>query len=313
MFATAIVLSTNAFAQNNVKKSLDNFISNRNIKFTSKISETKDPVSNKLISKCNIYKFTMPSKDNPITYFDNIYNAFEKDKDLAYWSIRQDANTPDRETWNIIYGNDGEYITIGESDSKNVLAMNVIDRNDTTCRYSYILEWMTDKKENHIVGDIMFLYGKMPNKKKSKLGILGFPFFDDRESHDTKINGTRINDDTLFYNIDGKQQSMIIPKLKYGTLKNRLMTDDSDYEDNDSDNTTAGWLSKFGVLTNMYGGNGILSSSIVSKIVDLCKRSKGVISPKEKTLCIDRLREMKQKTKDKFQKGLIDEAIDYLQ
>jgi hypothetical protein len=317
MLFTTVILPIKTFAQDNVKKSLNDFITSDDAKFTNKISEIKDPKTNRLLSMCNVYKFSIPPKINPMDIFESIYNAFEKDHDMAYWTLRQDANSPQKETNNMIYGDDGNYITIGVSANQNVLAMNVVDKIDSTHRYSYILEWMKDEKTHNTIGDVIFLYGKIPQKNISKQESLNpqnlseIKEFYLQDKNHLKYN---IEGDSLFFEENGKKQYVLIPNLNYDKFENTIKMRNYDIDgNNENDKTTVGWLSKFNVLKNMYSGNeSSLSSSIVARMVDLCKRSKNMLNIREKSLCIESIQEMKQKTKDKFQKGLLDEAIDYL-
>ena len=305
IFAAIMALPIKNFAQDNVKASLKAFISNDDIKFTSKISEIKDPKTNHIMSMCNVYNFSIPKNDESY-YFEDIYKAFEKDHDVAYWSIRQDANSAKRETYNLIYGDDGAYITVGAIENQNLLVMNVIDKTDSTHRYSYALEWIADDKSKKINGAVIFIYGKIPNKKQTSI----------YQNNPFNNNSFNMNGDTIFYKLDGKEYRILRPKL------DNDMTNSFEYfknygihENNENnENTTVGWLSKFNVLKNLYKGDeSTLNYSIVAKINDLCKRSGKLLSKREKSLCIESLEEMKQKTKDKFQKGLLDEAIDYIQ
>lgn len=305
IFAAIMALPINIYAQDNVKASLKAFISNDDIKLTSKISEIKDPKTNHIMSMCNVYNFSIPRNDESY-YFDDIYHAFEKDHDVAYWSIRQDANSAKRETYNLIYGDDGAYITVGAMQNQNLLVMNVIDKTDSTHRYSYALEWIADDKSKKINGAVIFIYGKLPNKKQPSID----------ENNPFNNNSFKMNGDTIFYNLDGKEYKMLRPKFnKDMAVPSEYLNNYGSHENNENnENTTVGWLSKFNVLKNLYKGDeSTLSYSIVAKINDLCKRSEKLLSKREKALCKESLEEMKQKTKDKFQKGLLDEAIDYIQ
>lgn len=304
IFAAIVALPINIIAQDNVKASLKAFISNDDIKFTSKISEIKDPKTNHIMSMCNVYNFSI-SRNDESYYFDDIYKAFEKDQDVAYWSIRQDANSAKRETYNLIYGDDGAYITVGAMQNQNLLVMNVVDKTDSTHRYSYVLEWIADDKSKKINGAVIFIYGKIPNKKQPSI----------YENNPFNNNFFKMNGDTIFYNLDGKEYKMLRPNFnKDMTVPSEFLNNYSCHENNENnENTTVGWLSKFNVLKNLYKGDeSTLNYSIVAKINDLCKRSGKLLSKREKELCTESLEEMKQKTKDKFQKGLLDESIDYI-
>lgn len=302
IFAAIMTLSMESFAQDNVKKSLNCFISDERISFTNTTSELKDLKTNRLKSMCNVYKFSIPK--SKIYYFDDIYKAFEKDHDVAYWSVRQDASSIKHEAWNLAYGEDNAYITVGALNNQNVLAMNVIDKMDSTYRYSYVLEWINDSYSKKINGAVMFLYGKIPNKK-----VIASSQNSQLFNKNYKIDG-----DTITYTINGKEYKIGIPKLDKNMAKQLENINDYEFNDNaNNEDTTVGWLSKFNVLKNIYKGDeSTLSYSIVARINDLCKHSGKLLSARKKLLCIDSLEEMKQKTKDKFQKGLLDEAIDYL-
>jgi hypothetical protein len=80
-----------------------------------------------------------------------------------------------------------------------------------------------------------------------------------------------------------------------------------------SENPKVDLLTKFNVMKNKYKGNDeTLSSTIAASMVELCKNNARLLNKDEKKLCISSLQEMQKKTKDKFQKGLLEEAMNYL-
>lgn len=304
LLAVFIAMPAGISAQENFKKSLNDFISNRKIKFASKVSEIKDPQTNQIISMFDVYGFKISKSKK--SYFDKIYEAFEKDHSSAYWSMRQDEGAPHQQAIAAVYGDNGAYVTVGANSTANTLVMNEVDKNNSTHRYSYILEWTKDIISNKIVGNVIFLYGKIPQSNNSS----------GKWKYNGPSNSTyRIKGDSIWVDLDGQKFSMDLSGqgVDVGAMKKIVPFKKFNSDEGENDATTISWLSKFNILKNMYqGDDSALSSTIIAKINDLCKHGGKILSAREKALCVESLEEMKRKTNDKFQKGLLDEAIGYL-
>lgn len=99
---------------------------------------------------------------------------------------------------------------------------------------------------------------------------------------------------------------------KFSTANQSIIT--QDLGNTDSDLATQAWLSAFNSFKNMYMDDhqSTTRNTVVPQIVSLCKRADKGLTKLEKNLCIESLCDMKKQTKDKFQIGLLDEAIDYM-
>lgn len=334
--AALSLLPCQAMAQENVKKAFNEFLSSK-ITINLKLSSRKDPATGRLVSQCNLYDFVAPESKRDL--IDKICNAFEKDRDVAYWSLIQGAHSSKQEVWNLLYGDDpNNYITVGDKEGYSVVAMNVLDGKDH--RYSYAMEWRDQPYNSVITGTLMILYGKMPNQKTT----YSFPNTGDSIVSWSVDVGDKYNDrlemngkDSITWNVNGKKYSIPYSgKLDQSTISAIASKQDSifrlirPYLGNDSlvdqtlimnhigntasSTSTEIWLSMFNNLRSMFNDNSSPSmrSSIVPQIVSLCRKADGKLTKREKKLCTESILDMKKQTKDKFQLGLLDEALDYL-
>ena len=246
-----------------------------------------------------IYCFT--TSDNSVV--NDMIRAFDADRAQAYSFVRHDAG--DDKLSYAVYYNEDDTELIGRDKHDNYLLLSTLDPEDESdsYRYCYVMEWKDDNSGG-TAGRIIKTYAPKPRASRLKLNQL--------------LPGISAND------LDGLADSLGIllkelPSLdslkRLGTVGElQRLFGDGDYDEPGDD---VEWLTAFNHYRNAFkraAERGSSSAtSYATSILKLCKRAGAVhLSDSERSLCRKTLKELQKSTRDKFDRGLLDEAINLL-
>lgn len=327
LFITILMAALMAFftafgcaAQENVSKAFNKFIQEiaqgKNIYTMCKSIDYRDKVSGDVTGVCLVNEFNITSSDKHL--ITDLTQAMTHDSENAYHSASGKADSKGV-TYAIAYGTGkNDFELIGADDDMNFMVVCFKDKRQSDFRTSYAIEWKQDNV-GHYIGKIYKIFGKKPDdlinssnsnssRKSTRLySNVGSSFSLDVDSLiDLKgLNGL----DTLQF-MNG-QLKMLNDKL--GNGYNFRMYSNSSHNDN-IDNTT--WLTTFAMYCNKFKDKVKSSPNkgavYATELLQLCKQADNVITPSEKKLCINYLKECKKCSNDTFVTGLIDEAIKWL-
>lgn len=342
LFVAALAMvSLAASAQEHISKAIDTFGGN-----TAKYgiwNKTEDNGEKGAYSV--IYKFKLPKKDDK--KLDFLRKAFYEDVSSAYDVFKKNADDTSKSNRLIAYGDDlDKQLKLGwptYKSGRNYLFMFVDDKNKPDYRYVYGLEWY--KAGKNVEGRVVKIYSMNPQKTAEK-GMKNFDkFLKDFDiskemgstfkmpsfmGDDIKIdkNGLTMNNGTLEMD-NGKtimksgKKSVVIErdgtvKMDDGTgnivvvdSKGNVVSQEGENIMNNDPIQQFGNL-RAAYMNNLREGNidnTTLLTGLANSILDLCKKKGQQMTSAEKQLCTEGLKEMQEKTQDKFIKGIFGVAI----
>lgn len=285
----AFVAAVAAQAQGNITKAIDAFISNKdvieNLTLSSRVEEDKDGSGN----KCKFYHYTFSLPTSKTKLFTPLRTAFMKDAPKAYSVYTKSAGTSSYNTERIAYGQNLERsIEFGAKSDHNYLLMLVRDPQDSLRRSVYALVWYDDKKKDTFNGDIFQIYSRAPRKvdsRKSKTYIVKSKKYGDIDLSGLDFDKKDLNLENLGAYLDG---------------------DGSVYNSTDKVSSGTEFLQRFGNFRAMYlrsienDASLEYRTALVNRIVRFVEENKKVLSRDDKYVCYSGLKELKEKTKDKY-------------
>lgn len=318
----AIMLPAAAAAQENINKAIEEFgadVSRNCIKMSRLEKDTTKAYA-------RTYQFVLPKKSED--RLEPIKKAFYRDAADAYEVFAKGETDNSKKNMRIAYGDNLEKsFTIGwpfDKAGKNYMFMLFDDKDDSSYRYVYGLEW--EKAGKNIEGTVMKIYSlnpkKVSNVKKMRklrkntfaktysllddsLKIQGLDGIDIDESDDRVVlkseGGTIIVDKNGVYMDDGKGNTTVIGDgIK--TYSNEVADDP---------------ISKFNNLRASYMNNlcegnidnTTLLTGLANYMLKFCKTYGKKMSADERQLCIEGLQEMQERTPDKYIKGIFGLSI----
>lgn len=341
--ALAIILTALpacSFAQKNLQKAIDRFVSNTASNGIYKYTE--DKASDRAADYYYEWGFRLSKTD--LRKIESIRNAFYQDASCAYGLHTKDAGVRGEEQL-IGYGNRLEKkVSFCTHKDRNYIMMYVRDAKDSLRRDVYALVWWKDGGK--IEGTIHHISSYDP-QRASWNGTKIVPR--DRMSNVTNSTGdvrsyrsvstTNYPDGSTLINYGNGNSLLVYPdgttlsRSSAGTEqtfsssttngKNQTIIKGSkDSVPFDSEKLTSGddVLSTFGNLRTAYlkavreQGDDAVKTGLAQYVLRLCKENGSKLSADEKKLCISSIKEMKEKTStDEYIRGLFDLSMKALQ
>lgn len=329
IIAFGLIFPCTINAQYHVERAIKSFASTSQATPIKTLRECNS--SGQLTSLCEIYKFTLSSRDSYL--LEAVINAFEQDEAEAYYTLNEEANAANRRTTAMTYGEEGESVLVGKNPNTNYRVICFIDNQaeQQDRRYGYAAEWEEDDSGN-INGCLVTTYGKKPAGNKKDRTVVKIKDLDFGELE--KLGEL----DSVDWKKLGKEMKGVLGTIARGgaeaieSLKGtgldlsdifdserlRALGDDIYVSSTDINeeqfNDDVTWLTAFNHYRNAFmraaERKSSTTASYATSLLKLCKQASRVsLSDNEKKLCIKSIKEMKKKSKDDFVDGLLDEAI----
>lgn len=293
----AIIAAVAAQAQGNLTKAINAFISHKDVieglTLNSEVEEDKDGSGN----KCMFYHYMFCLPASKAKLFTPLRTAFMKDAPMAYNVYTKSAGASTYNTSNIAYGQNLEHsIQFGSHRDRNYLVMLVRDSQDTLRRSAYALVWYENTKDGTFNGSITRIYSRDPKKtrsKKTKTYVVKSKKYGDIDLSELNFDNKDLNLDNLEKNLDGESMtSYFTDSMSSGTDFLRRFSDYRALYIQSMENDAS--------LT--------YRTTLVNRIVKFVKENKKVLNKSEKTVCINGLKDLKERTKDKYLALLLEDA-----
>lgn len=338
--ALAIILTAlpaSSFAQKNLQKAIDRFVSNTASNGIYKYTE--DKASDRASDYYYQWGFRLPKTD--IRKIETIRNAFYQDASCAYGLHTKDAGVRG-ENQLIGYGSRLEKkVNFCTHKDRNYIMMYVRDAKDSLRRDVYALVWWKDGGRiegtlHHISsydpqraawnGTKMVQRDRTSNVSNGTGNVRSYRSVSTTNYPDgsTLINYGNGNSllvypdgTTLSRSSDGTDQT-----ISSTTVNGKTPTVIKGGVPFDSEKLSTGddVLSMFGNLRAAYlkavreQGDDAVKTGLAQYVLRLCKENGSKLSAEEKKLCISSIKEMKEKTyTDEYIRGLFDLSVKALQ
>lgn len=340
--------TTCAYAQENVDKAMDDFLSHQPSKYINR-STIQFNGPNDFYGE---YEFSLPKKEKK--NFETLKEAFYKDMPDAYEKMDKKAGSKQKRNITIGYGqtlNHNLHIgwpTNGTDD--NILLLFFNDKNNDINRTVYGMVWQEKGKKT--TGKIYKIKSPNPKKWKKDANSATSPQVKVERSvtHITNGDGSKIETGpngtivttksgkivtpgtttttTTTTNTNGKVQSLVT--LDGGSIKiyddGKVSVTDrkgnesilsTGFSSSSSNEYATDPIQKFSnmraaYLENVREGNTNNTSmltGLANSILDFCKKNGKDMNESEKSLCIKGLSEMQNKTPDDYIQGIFSLAI----
>ncbi len=340
--------TTCAYAQENVNKAMDDFLSHQPSKYiyrsTIQYNGTNDFYGE--------YEFTLPKKEKKS--FETLKAAFYKDMPDAYETMDKKAGSKQKKNITIGYGKTLNHnLYIGwptNSTDDNILLLFFNDKDNDINRTVYGMVWQEKGKKT--TGKIYKIKSPNPKKWKKSANSATSPQVKVERSltHITSGDGSKIEtgpNGTIITTKDGKiitpgttvtttttssnngkVQSLVT--LDGGSIKiyddGKVSVTDrkgnesilsTGFSSSSSSEYATDPIQKFSnmraaYLENIKEGNidnTSMLTGLANSILDFCKKNGKDMNESEKSLCIKGLSEMQNKTPDDYIKGIFSLAI----
>lgn len=307
LLAIMLLTSASANAQSKIDRQIRNIVENGYARQTKAMQEMDS--MGITTGRCEIYRLEIPQSQSRM--LDDILEALDNEQKNAYYQLMENADSPNRRTTALTYGNEGESVIIGSDPEMNYRVICFVDPDRDNYRTGYAIEWADN--DGQIDGRIVTTYGTRPSAKKS-LGRI-----DDLGEFDLSKLGEILPEAIKTIKVIGKDDLKKLGDLEglkdlgdyLGILTGEMEVDDEEATDD------VQWLTQFNHYRNAFlravERNSSTAASYATNILKLCKKAnKANLSANEKKLCIKNIKEMRKKTKDTFLQGLLDEASDLL-
>ena len=284
-----------ANAQENLKKAIDNFVNDADLKQYNTGSSAQDynnGENNKTTSFVRQYDYSLPH--DKMQALTKLIAAFDKDKGKAYSVYTRNENQSDETLATVAYGDKLERSMLyGSFKDRNYRLMFVHDEQDSLRRYAYALVWWKDMSLGLTNVHIDEFYSLDPQKSRTIA-----------EPYSKRI--ITINPDGSVY-VNNKM-----------TGESKLIS--TDIEKDTEIKTDFDFLKRFGTLRATFvspdlAAQTTMQTMIATKIAELCNDHGDLLSTEERDFCIDALKELKKHNYacyDKYISGLFDIAISKL-
>ena len=307
LLAIMLLTSASANAQSKIDRQIRNIVENGYARQTKAMQEMDS--MGITTGRCEIYRLEIPQSQSRM--LDDILEALDNEQKNAYYQLMENADSPNRRTTALTYGNEGESVIIGSDAEMNYRVICFVDPDRDNYRTGYAIEWADN--DGQIDGRIVTTYGTRPSAKKS-LGRI-----DDLGEFDLSKLGEILPEAIKTIKVIGKDDLKKLGDLEglkdlgdyLGILTGEMEVDDEEATDD------VQWLTQFNHYRNAFlravERNSSTAASYATNILKLCKKAnKANLSANEKKLCVKNIKEMRKKTKDTFLQGLLDEAADLL-
>lgn len=272
-----MLLPAAAQAQENLKKAIDNMVSDNGLAEYMKVNSQIEAADNGKNNASYFYQYEFEMPQSKRKTFDAVRTAFNKDIKAAYNVATRHAGISAKQIASIGYGKNLEKTyTLGNYSARNYMIMYVRDSKDEMRRYAYALVWYDSKKKDTFFCSITQVYSLAPQKVREKnsidsSGVLMGGDFDFAEASKMLVWSGRVDSSTDFLR-------------QFGVLRSTYMEGIKNQEE----------------LAYM--------TKIVNRILTLCKESGYLLNKGERNVCATGLAELTSISTDKYLAALLDEA-----
>ncbi|TGX81704.1 hypothetical protein E5358_09230 [Palleniella muris] len=301
---TALMLITaNAIAQNNVKRTMEALINNSNVKKVMTSNYDDSDKGGSITTYCYFTELYF-TKDQQ-RMINRLEDAFEQDAAKGYKYIHQ---TPEikAEKSNVVYGPNFKYnVAFCTRPTHNYRLLFVNDENNATKRYVYAMVWYKEGKGTRCL--LYRIYGDNP-AKVTKLPAIAENIVPPTPPI-TSSTMTILDENGIRIITNKDENGKVISTIKTTKDANGIAI-----------GTSA--IHRFGNLRIAFleaiknQDQKSLQTGIVMNIVELCKKHSNEFSQNERNTCKTSINEMqnimKKTNPDTFLNGMLDEAYQSL-
>lgn len=310
----AAIAATAAMAQNSVEQAIKDFVENRgNGKYITSTSYEEAQEADTLpMSFYRKYKFRISKKSRQ---FEQLRKAFEDGQCKYYKKTMKPSGEEPSETWSVGYGARSEKtVRFGTHKERNYTLLLSRDSDNPEWRTFYGLVWYDDKEnDDNYRGSLDIIYSPDPKKRElKKLG--GNIDWDD-------FNKTMEQLDQSLKSLDLPREGQEITIISPDSLPDGMESAAGNgkrvyvYDLNRKVRSADEFLSRFGTLRSLYldtqadKRSASYKTSIINKIVSLCKNKASLLSADEKEVCAYGIREMQKHTYNEYDKRMLNIAL----
>jgi hypothetical protein len=283
--AMLMALPSALMAQENIEKTFEALLNEKNVEIKTQHSLERDPETGKKTAQADVYDFEVSSPTG-LSRIKAIQKAFEKDKNAAYQY--RTVSHPGSDYMSLSVG-DGksQSVAIGKIKGSDYIYACFLDQDDPEkkYRYAYAVEWLDKGKKTQV--RLAVTYATTLKYRQSVKSI-----------RRVFVNGKEINvDDNSISFGSGLPFDMNSVFGVDSVFFNREMTSES-------------WLSEFNTYKKLFLKNpdGTAASHYATYIYKLCKNAKS-LEEAEMILVAHEIAKLKTSTNDEFIKQLFDMSI----
>ena len=286
--AMLTALPSALMAQENIEKTFEALLNEKNVEIKTQHSLERDPETGKKTAQADVYDFEVSSPTG-LSRIKAIQKAFEKDKDAAYQY--RTVSHPGSDYMSLAVG-DGksQSVAIGKIKGSDYIYACFLDKDDPEkkYRYAYAMEWLEKDKKTQV--RLAITYATTQKYRQSGNNI-----------RRVIVNGNEINVDGNSFSFgNGLPFDMNSVFGVDSVFLNREMSSES-------------WLSKFNTYKNLFLKNpdGAAASYYATQIYGLCKNV-DKMDEVEKKLVKSEILKLKMETTDEFIQKLFNMSIERL-
>ena len=286
--AMLMALPSALMAQENIEKTFEALLNEKNVEIKTQHSLERDPETGKKTAQADVYDFVVSSPTG-LTRIKAVQKAFEKDKEAAYQY--RTVSHPRSEYGSLAVG-DGksQSVAIGKIKGSDYIYACFLDKDDPEkkYRYAYAMEWTEKDKKTQV--RLAITYAMTQKYRQSGNNI-----------RRVIVNGNEINVDGNSFSFgSGLPFDMNSVFGVDSVFLNREMSSES-------------WLSKFNTYKNLFLKNpdGAAASYYATQIYGLCKNV-DKMDEVEKKLVKSEILKLYIVTTDEFIRKLFNMSIERL-
>lgn len=291
IFLTALLAALAALAasaQDNLKKAVNDFITDGSLTEYIKITQQIDAADAGKNNASSFYKYDFELPKSKIKKFGILKQAFNKDAPKAYKVQVRNAGVSSSELASIGYGkNLDKTYSFGSYIKRNYMIMYVRDPQDNNRRSVYAIVWYDGKKKGSLAGSVVTFSSLDPQKLTKSM-----------RQNDLSKQYESLKD--LPERLEGLKD---LPERLEGLSQLTQVNSSMDF------------LQRFGSLRAIYKKSVAsheeldIQTGIVNRILSLCKNYGNLLSKSERTVCAEGLDELRKISTDKYLAALLDEAV----
>lgn len=307
------LMTTAAMAQSGVEQAIRTFVDEKSNGKTFTLSNYQEAQEADSLPTAYYreYKFTVSKKNKQ---FNQLLDAFEEGKCKYYQKKMKAAGETLTSSWSVGYGARSESsITFGTYRDRNYSLLYVRDSRKPKWRTVYGLVWYDNRADqDYCDGSLHIIYSPDPQKKTSKKVRVAYDWDEFNKSME-ELDKSLANLDVA---LDGKKLTFASPDTIYN-YSDGVFTNNPNvmvYDPNENVNSAEQFLSRFSTLRSLYldanrnQRSTTYRTSLINKIVSLCKKKASLLSADEKEVCIFGIKEMKDRTYNEYDKKLLSVA-----
>lgn len=306
--------ATVAMAQNSVEQAIKSFVDGKSYGKYITANNYQEAQEDESLPKSYYreYKFNINKKSKQ---FEQLREAFEEGQCEYYKKVMKPAGEIASTTWNVGYGAQSEStVQFGTHKDRNYALLYCRDNGNAKWRTVYGLVWYNNKEnDDNYNGSLHIIYSPDPKKmeRKSNVKVINWNDFnksmDELDASLAELDESLAGLDTLKFN---HNFTVIDPDGTVTTNSNVIHYDPNEYV-----NSAEQFLTRFGTLRSLYLDAGkkqrsaSYKTSIINKVLSLCKNKASLLSADEKKACAYGIKEMQDRTYAEYDKRLLDIAL----